>query len=189
MKMILGGALACALVAGCNQTAPTESQAEATVAAAPAADSPAGVATAFYTAVSALPVGGVPGAAGQATLAPLVTPELAAALAAARAAEDAHTAATNNEEPPFLEGDIFGSLFEGRTGLGIGDCLESGNGVNCEVMQSYSDESGDSEWTDTAVLVQVDGAWKVADVIYGGDWEFASTGRLSETLASVATAQ
>jgi len=187
MKKLLAGVAACALLAACNQTGPAAET--ATTAATAAAASPDAAATAFYSAVMTLPTGGVPDAAGQATLAPLVTPELAANLAAARAAEDAHTAATNNEEPPMVQGDVFGSLFEGRTGFVVGACIPSGNVAACEVIQSYSDASGDSEWTDTAVLVQQDGAWRVADVIYGGDWEFASTGRLSETLASVAAAE
>jgi hypothetical protein len=186
MRKIIGGALACALAAGC-QTAATTTEAEPEVAAPPAG-SPAAAATAFYTAVMSLPVGGVPDAAGQERLQPLVTSDLAAKLAAARAAEEAHTAATGNEEPPMLQGDIFGSLFEGRTAFIVAGCEESGNGVHCEVPQSFSDQSGDSDWTDTVVLVQEDGAWKVADVIYGGDWDFANRGRLTETLDAVAAA-
>lgn len=185
MRAMLIGTLALVLAAGCTrppQPVDTES-------AASAAGSPGATATAFYTTVMTLPVGGVPDAAGQAALAPLVTADLATSLGAARAAEDAHTAATDNEEPPMLQGDIFGSMFEGRTGFVVADCVESGNGVSCDVAQSYSDQSGDSEWTDTVILVQEEGAWKVADVAYGGDWGFANRGRLSATLAAAAAAE
>ncbi|MGF1623639.1 MAG: hypothetical protein ACFCVH_02040 [Alphaproteobacteria bacterium] len=180
MKTILAGATACMLLAACNQTAP-----ESPATTMTAADSPEAAATGFYAVAMALPIGGVPDAAGQAALEPLVTPELAASLAAARAAEDAHTAATNNEEPPMIQGDIYGSLFEGRTAFVVGDCVVSDAEARCEVLQSYSDASGNSEWTDTAVLVRDGDGWRVDDVIYGGDWDFATTGRLSEMLAAV----
>jgi hypothetical protein len=38
------------------------------------------------------------------------------------------------------------------------------------------------EWTDTVRLVREDGAWRIDDVAYGGQWDFANTGTLRESL-------
>ena len=38
-------------------------------------------------------------------------------------------------------------------------------------------------WKDDVVLARDQGSWCIADVEYGGDWPFASKGKLSAKLA------
>ncbi|MEZ5667557.1 MAG: hypothetical protein R3F55_09025 [Alphaproteobacteria bacterium] len=174
---------ACALAAGCVNSAPP---AEETVAATAA--TPHAAAQAFYDAVAALPVGGVPDEAGRATLAPLVSPALGEALDAAAAAEAAHSAATAGAEPPLAEGDLFSSLYEGPTGYTVGDCVAAGIGATCPVALVRDDSAGTTAWTDTAVVVESGEGWRLADIVYGGDWDFAAQGRLTDALAGIAAA-
>ena len=108
-KAVLALCIAAPLVA-CSET---EQEADATRAAAT-----------FYDIVLSERTSGVPDAEMRAKLRPVISPDLDSLLAQAAEAERRHTARTNNEEPPYLQGDIFSSLFEGATGYEISGCDE-----------------------------------------------------------------
>jgi hypothetical protein len=42
-------------------------------------------------------------------------------------------------------------------------------------------------WTDQVLLVRQKGRWVVDDIVCGGGWDLARTGRLTESLRAVAT--
>jgi hypothetical protein len=91
-----------------------------------------------------------------------------------------------NEKPPFADGDLFSSLFEGPTSLIVlanGD--DAGDPSGHLAVQFTHDRSTPAvTWTDTLVIGQRAGRLVVADVIYGGTWDFATRGSLLETLRS-----
>jgi len=133
--------------------------------------------------------GGVPEGDFRTQLRPVISPMLDSLLAQAAEAERRHTERTNNTEPPYLQGDIFSSLFEGATGYEIGKCEADGEALTatvvCDVRLVHDAEDEPVQWTDRAVLVSGNGRWMVEDIRYGGDWDFAPKGTLQRMLRGV----
>ena len=146
------------------------------------------VAHAFYKVYLKLGVGGVPSRAQQAQFAPLISTSLASLLRAARRAEEAHLRRTKNQEPPLIEGDLFTSLFEGAHAYTIAGCTPAAATAECAVTLTYADPRDASKytWTDRILLVRTRGRWVVNDIVFGGGWDFARKGRLTETLRAIA---
>jgi hypothetical protein len=144
-------------------------------------DTPAGVVHGFY-ALDAVHAGGAMDAAALAGAAPMLTRELAAALERARAERDRSLAEHPGDKPPFVEGALFSSLFEGYTSALPLTVATEGDHARVPVCFAFADDSGRTEWTDTVVLRKEDGAWRIDDVVYGGQWDFANTGTLREAL-------
>lgn len=146
----------------------------------------------FYDIVLSERSGGVPGEDLRARLRPVISPDLDSLIAQAAEAERRHTERTDNAEPPYLQGDIFSSLFEGPTAYEIGPCeqIEEGGATftRCDVMLVHE---GDEpvQWKDRVILSAHGGAaerrWLVDDIRYGGGWGFAMKGSLKETLRAV----
>jgi hypothetical protein len=153
---------------------------------APAPPTPAQGAADFYRVYLRSHPLGVPNARVRQQMTPFLTPRLLSLLQEADRAETRYAEATRRENPPLVEGDVFTSLFEGATQYKIGMCEENGEGrAMCEVELTYrvADE-GETNWTDTVVLVREDRRYRVDDVIYGGSWAFSNMGRMSEILNS-----
>lgn len=156
-------------------------------------DGAAAAARSFYDIVLAAHSTGVPDEELRAELRPVISPDLDSLIAQAAEAERRHTERTNNEEPPYMEGDIFSSLFEGPTGYEIGPCAEQQeNGdisMRCDVMLVHDAENEPVQWTDRVVLVASgtpeERRWLVDDILYGGDWDFAPKGSLKASLRAV----
>jgi hypothetical protein len=137
----------------------------------------------FYTLATAkgLSSTGIPSAAARVRLAPLVTPRLSQALAAAANAE-ARFMAKNKDSPPLIEGDIFSSLFEGPTQWKAGACSGDAMTARCSVALTRQDQGQKPvNWTDTLVLSN-QGGWKVDDIVYDAGFAFGNTGTLSQML-------
>jgi hypothetical protein len=86
-------------------------------------------------------------------------------------------------KPPFVDGALFSSLFEGPTGFRIGRVVKAGQAYRVELKCHY-DAPGQPafRWTDVLVVVKEDNRFVVDDVELLGDWPFASRGRVSEML-------
>jgi hypothetical protein len=148
---------------------------------------PAAVVNRFYTAYQALGPGlGLPAPADLAKLAPLLTPRLRALLAAARRVQDDFAKAHPDEKPPFVEGDLFSSLFEGFKAFHVGAAEPlPGGGYRVKVDLSYWEESDPktvTKWQDAVLVQSQEGALLIDDFEFLGDWDFAQKGRLSEIL-------
>lgn len=139
----------------------------------------------FYAVYVKLSPGGVPNAEGMAKLTPLISPALKTLLEDAAKVEDEHTKATNNEEPPYLEGDIFTSTFEGANEFKVGGCKMTPTGGECTVALTYDPKGKPVTWSDTVVLVADKTGVRVDDIVYGGNWDFGNKGKLSDTLKGV----
>ena len=144
---------------------------------------------AFYNVYMRLHIAGVPSLAQQAKLAPVVAASLAGLLRSAGRAEAAHRQRTKNQEPPLVEGDLFTSLFEGANAYTITSCTQAGETAQCLVTLTATDPRDRSKhsWTDQVLLTRQKGRWVVADVVFGGGWDFARKGRLTDTLRAVVT--
>lgn len=144
-------------------------------------DSPAGAVRAFYAERVRLRIDGVPNADQLAAVAPLVSDTLRALLGAARRLRDAEAARAPDEKPPFVEGDLFSSLFEGPTSFEV-DSTATGAVVPVRLVRA--DDAGRTAWTDRVVAREERGRWVVDDVEYGGRWEMANRGTLRAALSS-----
>ena len=173
--MIRNALLALCIAAPLAACGETEQEADATRAAAT-----------FYDIVLSERTGGVPDVEMRARLRPVISPDLDSLLAQAAEAERRHAERVNNEEPPYLQGDIFSSLFEGATGYEISGCDEKSERlIECEV-QLVHDAEEPVQWKDRVTLVSSGGnAWLVDDIAYGGGWDFAPKGNLKDMLRSV----
>lgn len=176
--MIRKAVLALCIAAPLAACGDTEQEAGATRAAAT-----------FYDVVLSERMGGVPDAEMRAKLRPVISPDLDSLLAQAAEAERRHTARTNNEEPPYLQGDIFSSLFEGATGYEIADCDEKNERlIECKVQLVHDGEEP-VQWKDRVMLAPSGDVWLVDDIAYGGGWDFAPKGNLKDMLRSVIEAE
>ena len=146
------------------------------------ADSPVGVVSRFYESIPKNDPGGAPDAATLDAWRPLLSQDLAAGLELARIALDDAAAANPDEKPPYADGALFGSLFEGWTTAQPLTVAMEGDKARVPVCFVYESDGQRTEWADTVELVREGGAWKIDDVAYGGQWDFANTGTLRETL-------
>jgi hypothetical protein len=147
------------------------------------ADSPAKTAEGFYGVYSTFhPSDGIPDKAARAKYGPFVSPTLDKLFVEGEAAQ-ARFAKANKDSPPLIEGDLFTSMFEGATSFKVGACKGDAKKTSCAVAFTYDDKyDPPTHWTDTVYLVMTPGGWRVDDIGYGGEWEYANRGRLSETL-------
>lgn len=178
--------VALSLLGSCNaKPAPGGNiQAAPSSAPLPANAPPERVVDAFYTAYLALLAGGgIPDGDGRALISPFLSPALNQLLSDADAAEAAYAKATNGESPPLVEGDPFTSLFEGATAAEVGKCEGDDKERQCTVALTYEDKSAKpTKWQDTVDVLMTGAGWRIDDIEYGGDWDFANKGRLTELL-------
>jgi hypothetical protein len=124
---IVAAVLAVSVLVGCSPAPNTSQPASAgdTATTAPTVDPAVGAAresvSLFYTAVAKLRPSGAPTAEQRTELAPLLSAELIGLLERADAARTAARAAAPMEKPPFTDGDLFSSLFEGPTAFTVGE--------------------------------------------------------------------
>ncbi|MFZ4683495.1 MAG: hypothetical protein ACOYMS_13390 [Terrimicrobiaceae bacterium] len=138
----------------------------------------------FYDTLRANQVRGLPEGKAWRELQPLLTPELAAHFRDAEKIQAVFIRKNPSEKPPWCEGDLFSSLFEGPQSHIIGVARIQGDRAEVPVKLLHADPSGSARWTDTLILRQTARGWLVDDVIYGGNWPFAPKGSLVEALTS-----
>lgn len=154
-----------------------------------AAQTTPGAAASGYLSVygSFHPSNGIPDATARARLKPYLSPTLNRLLAEAAGAETRFSARIK-DSPPLIEGDLFSSMFEGASHWTLEPCITSGTEARCPVGFSRTASNGKrTDWTDTLILVNTPQGWRVDDIAYGGGLQFGNTGRLSDTLKTVAS--
>ncbi len=196
-RAVAAALLALPLLAACGRDpSPTAPTADAPFADAPAAAlpvvAPERVVADFYAALASLRPSGAPTDAQRAALSPLLSAELIGLLQRADAARAVARASAPTEKPPFTDGDLFSSLFEGPTGHAVGKAV-SGAGapggrigdllVPVTLTHATDPAAGKpTTWTDTVLLREENGRFVVADIAFGGDWDFANKGSMLAAL-------
>lgn len=127
-------------------------------------------------------VTGAPSPEQLAAITPFLSAELRDLLDSASAVRDAATAAFPDDKPPFAEGDLFTSLHEGPTAFTVEREVAAAGGYRIPVRFRDERPSPRFEWTDTVVVREAAGRLVVADVVYGGTWDFANHGTLMALL-------
>ena len=190
-------ALALSLIAAGLFTA-CGSKPAAEVAAAPPAVLPAAapeqVVADLYAALNTLRPSGAPTDTQRLILAPLLSAELTGLLQRADAARTAARAAAPTEKPPFTDGDLFSSLFEGPSAFTVGKAVSAAAApggrlgdlqVPVDLVHTIDPAAGGGEpatWTDTVLLREENGRFVVADIVFGGGWDFANKGSMVAAL-------
>ena len=131
----------------------------------------------FYARIMTDAASGLPSKESMGALAPLMTASMRAAIEKARVRQQAFITAHPDEKPDFIEGSLFTSLFEGPT------ALESATAVEVGFVHAQAG-SETFRWKDQALLRCEQERWRLDDVRYGGDWDFASKGQLKQALES-----
>jgi len=162
--------LAALMSAGCAQ----DRQRQAAVAAVEG----------LYAGLVAHPVSGAPSPEELDALTPWLGEELERLLVQARTVHDLERERAPGEKPPFNDGDLFSSLFEGPTVFDVGRARADGRGWRVPVAFTHVAPGGSTDWTDTVIVAKEAGGWVVVDLIYGGDWDFAMRGSLVANLRS-----
>ena len=144
------------------------------------------VAQSFYTELRRDEICGLPDTAQMKRLAPYFTPGIVSALQRASAEQAEFMRKHPDEKPPWIEGDLFSSLFEGVEKWRLGSATVKGSTAEVPVHLSYRGDSNETaRWTDTLILSHTPSGWHVADIRMGGEWAFKAGGNtLSSTLSA-----
>jgi hypothetical protein len=148
----------------------------------------AALAEAFCAVYPDLRSGGLPAPAGRHALEPLITLGLDGALTAARHLHDAAIRQAPGDKPPFADGDLFSSLFEGATSCRVGAVTLARNTASVELRYAHETGTLMTSWTDRLSILRGNDGWRIDDVVYDGRWDFANTGSLRGMIESAAAA-
>jgi hypothetical protein len=132
----------------------------------------------LYAAIAATGTRGAPTQEQLEVLAPLLTGELRSLLARARALNDSLAIAEPGEKPPFAEGDLFSSLYQGPTRAEAVSVSDAGDHHRVVVRFTYDLGAPPVEWFDHVIVHTERGRPVVADVEYHGGWPFGNHGSL-----------
>ncbi|MBK8070437.1 MAG: hypothetical protein IPK27_23330 [Rhodanobacteraceae bacterium] len=148
---------------------------------------PQAAAQALVDRVESLGIDGLPDDAQMRALAPLLAPELRADFEAARAWQRGEIERMQREgsedKPPFVEGDLFSSLFEGADSSRVLSLTGNDARSVAVVERGYGSGGDRVVWRDRVVLRRSGDRWLLVDIEYGGDWAFqAGTRSLAQTL-------
>lgn len=167
--------------------------------------SPSDVVVQFYVTIEVSGIRDLPEPRALLALEPYLTDSLAVALRAARARRDA-APVTPGRPAPLSEGNPFSGLFEGHSTFVVQGAVERGDSAFVTVAFTNTDQKPAVSWTDTLVLVNSAPAaarapserassdsapagkapafprWRIADLRYGGGWEFGYRGTLRQVL-------
>lgn len=163
--------------------------------------SPSDVVVQFYVTIEVSGIRDLPEPRALLALEPYLTDSLALALREARARRDA-APATPGRPAPLSEGNPFSGLFEGHSSYVVKGADQRGDSAFVTVAFTNTDQKPAVSWSDTLVLVNTAAAttanttttasaaapapvrWRIADLRYGGGWEFGYRGTLRQVLRS-----
>jgi hypothetical protein len=158
----------------------------ATLAASPAnPGEPATLVKGFYEFWLSFHASGLPSTVQREKVAPFLSSDLLHLIRDAQEHQARLAKENPAEKPPFADGDLFSSNFEGATRFTVGAVEPREDGFRVAVRFEYADPRDPkrlARWED-AVFLKWEGArLALDDVEFLAPWPFASHGRLSEAL-------
>jgi len=148
------------------------------------ASTPQQTVEALYRWRIASPMTGAPRGDELNQLRPWLGRELLCLLQAAGELRDRAAAAQPDEKPPFVEGDLLSSVFEGPQRLKLGT-LKRGQKASLQDLNFEVDTGTQPpvfRWTDRAHLRLEGGRWVLVDIEYQAPIAFGNRGRLRDSL-------
>jgi len=143
---------------------------------------PSPVVVAFYSMRIASHSTGAPTAAELRQFAPFLSDTLNALLKAAAAERDREAKRAPDEKPPFVEGDLYSSMFEGPTSFAVMRDSAAATQKKSVVRFTYVSNGDSYTWTDTVTLGKKGRSDVIEDIAYGGAGEFGNHGTLRTSL-------
>ena len=116
---------------------------------------------------------GIPNEPQLAELSRSITPGLRSLFTAAWREQQRCIKQFPEDKPPWIEGDIFSSNFEGYTLFNVPGSRPHKDARQVTVKFTYVEGKHTVKWTDTLVLRQRAGQWLVDDIFYRGHFAFA----------------
>lgn len=117
---------------------------------------------------------GIPNETQLARLSALLSTELRDLLGAALREQERCARQFPGDKPPWIEGDIFSSNFEGFTSFRVSASKAREAGRDVTLRFAYTDGKYRVKWSDTLVLRNEAGRWLVDDIHYRGGFAFGS---------------
>lgn len=127
---------------------------------------------------------GVPEKATLKAMEPFLSSELICMLDCARDYRNRFTKKFPTDKPPFIEGDMFTSIFEGANRFTLESMKVNGEKAQAR-LHFYHDQTAQKDkagWRDTVLLQQKNQQWRITDIRYGGKFDFGNTGSLRQNL-------
>ena len=143
---------------------------------------PAAAVKNFYRNYIACKIRGLPTKKHMKIISPLLSQQIRDLIAADRITQAQFIKNHPDEKPPWVEGDLFSSLFEGATAYTIGKTLMIKQTAEVDVHLVYKYRSDATEWTDTVVLKKSAGGWVIENILFKGNWDFKSGASLLKVL-------
>jgi hypothetical protein len=144
-------------------------------------DEPEGVVCRFYQIYLETRPVGLPTPPEQRLLAPYLTTDLLALMEGARAYGADFEAAHPDEKPPFVDGTLFTSLFEGADRFEIVRSEPTTSGGALVIVRfGYEDLE---PWEDTVIVMRRGDRYAIDDIVFSGVGTFNPAGRLTEVLS------
>lgn len=121
---------------------------------------------------------------------PYISVHLQKLLVEARNIENSIAAEQTEPAPPFIEGSIFTSLFEGPdslTGIKTDSTVKNAFLVELEYKNTADLPGADTTvtWNDRVFLIKENSTWVIDDIELLGNWDFAREDRVTSILKSV----
>jgi hypothetical protein len=139
----------------------------------------------FYRTYLSLRVGGLPNKRQLAALKPFLDPSITRLIQAAQRVRETAIKEHPDEKPPWDDGDLFSSLFEGARSFEVQRGKIKGERAEVPVRLRYASEGEKPvEWSDVIVLRHAEGKWLVSDILMKGKWEFKTGNSLRGILSS-----
>jgi hypothetical protein len=154
------------------------------VAAQALRSSASGTADRFYRTYLKLQLRGLPNEKELKVLSPLITSDLKQLFVAAMSEEEKFVQEHPDEKPPWGDGDLFTSLFEGAQSFRLGTPIKRGGCTEVPVHLAYSQGGSTTRWSDVLVLVRTQDGWRVWDILLQGEWAFKNGPSLRKVLSS-----
>lgn len=155
-------------------------------AACMAAESPDQIVKNFYTKYFEMKPDGLPDQTAMKALSPFLSGRLMELFESARKYRDDYATRHPDEKPPFVEGCLFSSSFEGPTSFEIGRTEKLPDGKSKVFVRfSYVDQERPSDvmhWEDAVIVTTENKRLVIEDILYLGEWPFKTGERLSEVL-------
>lgn len=128
----------------------------------------------FYQAYLKLNPSGLPTEEQMKVFSPLLSRELIDLIAAARREQQKFIKDNPDEKPPWIEGSLFVSSFEGAHSFTLGTPSINENKASIPVYLEYREGKTVVKWIDVIVLENADKEWRVWDIFMNAPWPFRS---------------
>ncbi len=145
---------------------------------------PLSAARQFYRLYLQLKMSGLPNEKDFQALAPLLTPELRRLIKAADKEQEEYAQKFPDNKPPWIEGDLFSSLYEGATSFKLGKAQVRGEYAEVTAHLVNNEGKPPARWTDLLVLKRTRDGWLVDDIKLKGEWAFKSGSSLRGILSA-----